>query len=249
MNDKVTGKRGFTLIELLMVVAMIALLTTLLLPALSHATEQARRAVCLANLHQWSIALGVYAADADGRYPPGDTARGWMRPGLFRFTTLAAMQNHPWYQWYGERREFWNCPNIVQFGGIHPWYLNSYTSTYDLRLGYQYLGDGDRQLINWWAWTKPAHAPWGPDAPGEWNLMADWAYKVNWPGVWVTRQAGHLAGGGGRSITQPNNHISGVLTEIEGGNQLFNDGSARWAQFDEMDLVSGITDVQYWVYH
>ena len=45
-------KKGFTLIELLVVIAIIAILAAILLPVLSEAREQARRAACKSNLHQ-----------------------------------------------------------------------------------------------------------------------------------------------------------------------------------------------------
>ncbi len=61
--------RGFTLIELLMVIAVIALLMALLLPALQRARNHARAAVCQANLKQWGTVLALYAEDSDGLMP------------------------------------------------------------------------------------------------------------------------------------------------------------------------------------
>ena len=61
--------RGFTLIELLLVVALIAVLAALLLPALARAKEQARRIHCISNLKQVTLALKNFAQDHDGNFP------------------------------------------------------------------------------------------------------------------------------------------------------------------------------------
>jgi len=63
------GGRGFTLIELLTVIAIIAVLSALVLPALSRARERARAAICLNNTKQLLLAWQVYADDNDERLP------------------------------------------------------------------------------------------------------------------------------------------------------------------------------------
>ena len=255
---------SFTLIELLVVISIIAMLIALLLPALAKTRETSRRTICGAYLHQWSVALATYAVEANGLYPPADMVRGQlaMRPNPLRFfgsdedEATRVMRKHPFFQWRDKDAEFWNCPNLVLDGGVWPRYWNPPTKSIDMQMGYQYLGNGGQQVtqfgipVNWEGWTKPAHSPIGPDDPPEWNLMADWVYRTRYnSSVWLSRQVAHLVGGGGRSIS-PNTPGSGVEVDPDGGNQLFNDASVRWASWAEMDPVWSIGDQweQWWVY-
>ena len=62
-------KRVFTLVELLVTIGILALLAGLLLPALNHAREAARRTSCISNLRQLGTALELYGAASGFRLP------------------------------------------------------------------------------------------------------------------------------------------------------------------------------------
>ena len=59
---------GFTLVELLVVISIIALLMSVLMPALARVQKQARNSVCMSNLRQWSLMWSMYLDDNEGYF-------------------------------------------------------------------------------------------------------------------------------------------------------------------------------------
>ncbi|GMU20494.1 MAG: hypothetical protein AMXMBFR13_05910 [Phycisphaerae bacterium] len=92
---EVHRRYGFSLIELLVVVAIIALLVSILLPSLSQARAQARSGVCMNNLAQLCRAESLYQSENQGWIPGSPWTTGayfmrttssrWDTPGFNRF--------------------------------------------------------------------------------------------------------------------------------------------------------------------
>ena len=77
MNPKPTNKRGFTLIEMLVVIAVIAILAGLLLPALSKAKRKAHEIQCASNERQITLELKAAWTDDPRGYFGGDAVGVW----------------------------------------------------------------------------------------------------------------------------------------------------------------------------
>jgi prepilin-type N-terminal cleavage/methylation domain-containing protein/prepilin-type processing-associated H-X9-DG protein len=77
MTPNCKNRNGFTLLELLVVVAIIAILIALLLPAISRAKDKTKQTVCKNNLQQISLGIHMYLDDQNNGSPGNTNAANY----------------------------------------------------------------------------------------------------------------------------------------------------------------------------
>ena len=223
---------GFTLIELLVVVSIIALLVSILLPALGKAREQARRAVCGSNLNQLYKAL-FYYADAYGMYPAArpdaPPAFGWVSPSY-----PPGAPGLP--QGLVHTVEFLDA----EFDGSNDEKVKRYFLCPSAHPDWKNVGVERGDFPYWFfAWIDHSTVVAGdndikeivkkPESPSYLRLLMDIAIIDRFPDSYEE----------GEGI----NHAGTVLA---GANQLFNDGHVDWRTRGDMKEHQYAS--RYWVY-
>jgi len=136
LNRRNKGRKtaGLTLVELLVVIAMTAILSALMLPALSTAKEKSRRAICASNLHQLYMVMQEYSLDPnnDNYLPSCADDKGYYHSIVLSdavFTNLVALG--------GGNSNILYCPNIVFGSG--PNNVQQHIANIGYVIGYSYL--------------------------------------------------------------------------------------------------------------
>jgi prepilin-type N-terminal cleavage/methylation domain-containing protein len=88
-NQPTPSDRAFTLVELLVVMAIVAILAGLLLPALAASKGKGQKIACISNLRQIGIAIRTYSLDNNGFIPYGPKAPPFINPEDFYPSTGA----------------------------------------------------------------------------------------------------------------------------------------------------------------
>jgi len=111
-------RKAFTLIELLLVIAVIAVLLAILMPALRAARDQAKKTVCTGHIQGLVLAVRMYVDDYEGKTHKspnnGLWDNAWQHPAIIR----QYGPNEELAYWgiayfpYAKNKKIFHCPSM-----------------------------------------------------------------------------------------------------------------------------------------
>jgi len=242
---------GLTLVELMVVIAMTALLSAIMLPALSTAKERTRRAVCKSNLRQDLQVLEMYA-DADENFLPTPADdKGYYHSIILSdavFTNLVDLAEG--------NASILYCPNIVF--SSNPNAVAQHIPSIGYVIGYSYLaGSVAISSKSPDSIVLPVKMPTTGTPTNE--LLADanyWTASSVSSGYFPAQMkvAPHTAAGAAMvqsssfTVGLPGNSVASVGAAV--GNVGFADGHVEWRTLPQMqtNAASSLSDNNYGVW-
>jgi prepilin-type processing-associated H-X9-DG protein len=118
---------GFTFVELLVVLATVAVLAVMLLPAIAGTKPSSQAFQCLENLRQLTLGWQMYAADNNGKLAPNGNQYE-PNPPVTSLPDQRILPGAEFYQWCPGNMSGFSpiATNLVQAGAIYP-YVNTNT--------------------------------------------------------------------------------------------------------------------------
>ncbi len=226
-----SARRAFTLIELLVVVAIIALLIAILLPSLGKARQRAKDVQCKANLHGFSNAFAIYAAEFSGQLPNETTGSGLCFWDVGKKMTDEQLKvagvnaDNP-----SAVRKVYYCPvNPIQYtaGASDPWSFGAQSRI----VGYFFLNKRTNDSID--ALVLPKFAKSTINARGsmdDMELVTDCVMKSRSANSYTNFPLGGSAQLGTNFSTS---HLKGAVPD--GSNILFLGGDVQFRTFKSMN--------------
>lgn len=166
------NKQAFTLIELLVVISIIAILASMLLPALKKARDITYQTVCTNNLKQIGVGVSQYIIDSDTYLPfAKDSSNNYVWPdalGPYLFNNYPngiTVTNGKWQYYAAHPGSIVTCPRgLTELSTGDYWgkicgytyisYLGGLKLSRFTKTDYWLLADNNGTGANAYAWTS-----------------------------------------------------------------------------------------------